>query len=443
MKKIIFTLTVLLFMQAGEASSALSRSDAVATLEAPGGSKLITDWINVNLYAIRNLKVRSQQNRQLAYIGVALYESLAGGDPAYQSLSGQLAAYPATPAPPADGKICWQASANAALATTLRFFYGDNPLTLQRIDSMEMACKKQLSLQGYSEKDIKAGAGYGLQVAQGVIEWSKSDLADKASGPYTVPTGPGLYEPTPPAMIPPILPHMGNCRTLVKGSCDNTWAPPQIAFSEDPNSEFYKMVEAVYKTGEEKDPSKIATALFWDDYPDGKTLTAAGHWESVLKTIFTQMNTSLIEGAHIYAGLFVTMQDAAIGCFKAKYMYNRMRPVTYVRKYMNHADWLPVIATPPHPEYPAAHATISMAGATILTYMLGNQVSFTDDSYAYRGYPAHHFTNFREAATEAGMSRFYGGIHYIPSIQAGFEQGTKIADNVAKSLVFKKELAVK
>jgi hypothetical protein len=124
-------------------------------------------------------------------------------------------------------------------------------------------------------------------------------------------------------------------------------------------------------------------------------------------------------------------------------MYNRMRPVTYVRKYMNHADWLPVIATPPHPEYPAAHATISMAGATILTFMLGDKVSFTDDSYAYRGYPAHHFANFREAATEAGMSRFYGGIHYLPSIQAGFEQGTKIADNVAKSLVFKKELAVK
>lgn len=230
---------------------------------------------------------------------------------------------------------------------------------------------------------------------------------------------------------------MGNCRTLVKGSIDNSIPPPPPAFSTDPQSPFYKTAEEVYQVSLLKDENHTATGLFWDDYPDNKSLTAPGHWANILKTVMTEKNTSLIEGASLYAGMFIAMNDAAIGCFKAKYTYNLMRPETYIQKYMNHPEWTPLIGTPNHPEYPAAHATVSMSGATELTHLLGDNVSLTDDSYAYRGYKAHRFKSFREAGLEAGMSRYYGGIHYIPSKKAGATQGEKIADNVAKSLVFK------
>jgi hypothetical protein len=104
---------------------------------------------------------------------------------------------------------------------------------------------------------------------------------------------------------------------------------------------------------------------------------------------------------------------------------------------MNHPEWNPMINTPPHPEYPAAHSTISMAAATILTSILGNDISFTDNTYSYLGFGSHHFNNFTEAAKQAGLSRFYGGIHYKKSIEAGFIQGEKIAAYVAKTLVYK------
>jgi hypothetical protein len=97
-----------------------------------------------------------------------------------------------------------------------------------------------------------------------------------------------------------------------------------------------------------------------------------------------------------------------------------------------------LIVTPPHPEYPAAHATISMAAATILTSILGDNIAFTDNTYDYRGYESRHFNNFLEAAKEAGISRFYGGIHYKKSIEAGYLQGQKVASYIAKTLVFKK-----
>ncbi len=438
MKTIVFSLLALLGIQAyGHSPAPEAAANPLIELETPGGSKMLTDWMSVHITAIRNCKVPTHHNRQLAYMGVALYESVVAGDPNYRSLAGQLNGYIATPAMPVSREICWQASANSALAETFRHFYPENPVTLQRIDSMEQSCKKQLVTQGYSEASVNSGAEYGLQVAHAVIVWSNSDGDDKADAAYTVPGGPGLYEPTPPAFIPPIHPYMGNCRTFVKGSIENTIPPPPVAFSEDRQSPFYAMVDEVYRVSQQNDDEKVATALFWDDFPNGKTLTGGGHWESILKNVMSQLNLSFIEGAHVYAELFITMEDAAIGCFKAKYTYNLLRPITYINKYMHQPDWNSLIATPPHPEYPAAHATVSMAGATILTSILGDRVSFTDNTYAYRGYKPHHFNNFTEAGREAGMSRLYGGIHYLPSIEAGYKQGENIAANIGNKLVFK------
>ena len=436
------TIIIALFMFAGLQAGAVPKSEAQATeqdkkLESPGGSRLINDWITVHLKAIASTKIPSHHLRQQAYTGVALYESIVAGDKNYRSLAGQLNGYQEPEGLPDTGDICWQASANAAMATMFRFFYPQNPADKMRFDSLEIAVRTRLIREGNTEASVAAGETYGSLVARAVIEWSKTDGDDRANAPYAVPKGSGLWEPTPPKFIAPILPYLGDERTIVKGSIDNTMPPEPVAFSTDNQSSFYKMNEDVYLVSQTMDDIQRATGLFWDDFPDGKTLTGGGHWASILKTVMTDLNVSLIEGAHLYSGLFITENDAAIGVFKAKYTYNLERPVTYIQGVMKHTDWNPLIVTPPHPEYPAAHAVVSMSGATILTKMLGDKVAFTDNTYAYRGYKAHHFNNFIEAAREAGISRLYGGIHYRPSIEAGFIQGEKIADNIGNKLVFK------
>jgi hypothetical protein len=412
-------------------------ADPGEKLENPGGSKIINDWITVHLKIIETCKIPSHHNHQLGYTGIALYESIVAGDNNYLSLAGQLNGYEAPASLPGTVNICWPASANAAMAAMLRFFYPQNPADIIRIDSLENVCRQRLLREENSEISVSLGEKYGSQVALAVIEWSRTDGYDKANEAYTVPKGTGLWEPTPPRFMPPIMPFYGNVRTIVKGSIDNTMPPAPPSFSTEIQSDFYKMNEDVYLVSLKMNDDERATGLFWDDSPNGTSLTGGGHWACILKTVMTDLNVSLIEGARLYAGLFVTQNDAAIGCFMAKYTYNQMRPVTYIRKFMNHSDWNPLITTPPHPEYPAAHATVSMSGATILTKMLGDKVSFTDNTYDYKGYKAHHFNNFKEAGREAGMSRLYGGIHYRMSIEAGFTQGEKIADNISKKLVFR------
>jgi hypothetical protein len=435
------TIILALFMLAGLQAEAVPNSETQATdpgknLESPGGSQLINDWITVHLKTIASCKIPSHHNRQLAYTGVALYESIVAGDKNYRSLAGQLNGYQPSEALPETGNICWQASANAAMATMFRFFYPQNPADIMRFDSLENATRTRLIREGNSEASVAAGAEYGSLIARGVIEWSRTDGDDRANAAYAVPKGPGLWEPTPPMFIAPIQPYLGDDRTMVIGSIDNTMPPSPQPFSTDSQSAFYKMNEEVYIVSQQMNEEQRATGLFWDDFPNGKTLTGGGNWASILKTVMTDLNVSLIEGAHLYAGLFITESDAAIGCFKAKYTYNLERPVTYIQGVMKHSDWNPLIITPPHPEYPAAHAVVSMSGATILTKMLGDKVSFTDNTYAYRGDKSHHFNNFTEAAREVGISRLYGGIHYRPSIEAGFTQGEKIANNINNKLVF-------
>jgi hypothetical protein len=128
------------------------------------------------------------------------------------------------------------------------------------------------------------------------------------------------------------------------------------------------------------------------------------------------------------------MNESAISCWKSKYTFHQIRPVTYIQKYMGHTTWTPLIATPPHPEYLAAHATISSSAAYALESVFGSNYAFTDHTYEDIGMGARNYGSIDAAGTEAGMSRLYGGIHYRPLIDAGKIQGIKVGQNVENIL---------
>ena len=90
-----------------------------------------------------------------------------------------------------------------------------------------------------------------------------------------------------------------------------------------------------------------------------------------------------------------------------------------------------IIATPPHPEYSAAHGTISASAGYALESVFGKNHSFTDHTYDGIGMSPRNYSSFEAAGKEAGMSRWYGGIHYRPSIDAGNAQGKKVGANIS------------
>jgi hypothetical protein len=98
---------------------------------------------------------------------------------------------------------------------------------------------------------------------------------------------------------------------------------------------------------------------------------------------------------------------------------------------MGHADWHPLLHTPPFPEYTSAHAAISMTFALMLEDTFGKNFSFTDHSFD-ASYGPRSFVSFEAYAKEAALSRLQAGIHYRFSMDEGLRQGRMVADFMNK-----------
>ena len=130
----------------------------------------------------------------------------------------------------------------------------------------------------------------------------------------------------------------------------------------------------------------------------------------------------------------MALYDGFISCWDEKYRSSYVRPVTVINELID-KNWAPLLQTPPFPEYTSGHSTITASAATVLTKLYGENFAFEDSSdYHYIGLKR-KFNSFQAAAAEASMSRVYGGIHYVLSVNTGSEQGKKVGGLVVKKLL--------
>jgi hypothetical protein len=191
---------------------------------------------------------------------------------------------------------------------------------------------------------------------------------------------------------------------------------------------FRKKTKHIYDVSLTLTDEEKNIALFWNDIGIGLGFTPTGHETSILNQVIENEHASLGKAAEVYAKAGIAQWDATIVCWRSKYKYNQLRPVTYIRKFMDPA-WLSFILTPAHPEYPAAHSLITAAAMRAMTSVFGENYSFTDHTYDFRGLGPRNYDSFDAAAMEAGESRRYGGIHFSPSINAGLQFGVTIGND--------------
>jgi hypothetical protein len=254
-----------------------------------------------------------------------------------------------------------------------------------------------------------------------VFEWSKGDGGHEGflhnAPAYRPPRGPGLWEPTPPGGYPALQPYWGANRPFSRLRCA---APPAIAYSVDPASAFYADAHACYLATTQLTAEQKAIARFWSD-DAGLSATPPGHSISIATQAIRARGARLDGAARAYAAVGIAISDAFIACWRTKYRYNLLRPVTYVQRTLDPA-WTPLLITPPFPEYTSGHSVQSMAAAHVLTELFGS-FAFTDRTHSARGGPPRSFASFADAAREAAISRMYGGIHFKAAIDRGLEQG--------------------
>lgn len=143
---------------------------------------------------------------------------------------------------------------------------------------------------------------------------------------------------------------------------------------------------------------------------------------------------TVLENARLLAAVWVTHADASIGCFESKYVYDAWRPQSAITLADTDGDpdtaadttWTPVVPTPNHPEYPAAHACAGGALSETLRQIYGTtRVSVTFDSKVTN--TTRGFATLDAMLRDLQLARIYGGMHFRTATVDGAELGRRTA----------------
>jgi hypothetical protein len=267
--------------------------------------------------------------------------------------------------------------------------------------------------------------------------------------PVYAPTGkPGDYDFTPPFDAPPLgpialFPGLGRLTPFVIDLSRPRLKGPDplrsTRYAHDVN--FLKSYGRLHDSS--RTPDQTATAFFWFE--------PFGIWNDIATTVMERERVSPWRAARVLALMNFAVVDAGIACFDAKYHFRFWRPYTAIRRASEddndeteaEPEWLPLLSTPPGepptffippiPDYPSAAGMTSAAAAEVLTTHLGASVPFSVTSDTLPDV-TRRFRSFSQAAREAGLSRVFGGIHFVHAVEDGWSAGKLIGRDVARAL---------
>ncbi len=381
-------------------------------------------------------------SRIYTYMTVAAYEVAIHQDSRFQTLAGQLNGLEPVPQPEAGKEYCYPlASVEAMLVIGRTLVFSED-----KMDAFHEKMMQEFKDAGVPEEIFERSVAYGQQVAQHVIAWSgKDNYKQTRSFPkYTIVDDPATWKPTPPAYMDAIEPHWNKIRTFVLDSAGQFKPSRPTAFSIDKKSKFFTEANEVYLTGKNLTKEQNEIAFFWDCNPfmmnvkghvmfATKKISPGGHWMNITRVACNKTNAGFVESAEAYVRVSLGLIEGFISCWDEKYRSRLIRPETYINQYIDE-DWVPLLQTPPFPEYTSGHSVISSASASILTKLFGDNFAFTDSTEMEFGLTARSFSSFKQASEEAAISRMYGGIHYRPAVENGLIEGRAVAEYIEQKV---------
>ena len=282
------------------------------------------------------------------------------------------------------------------------------------------------------------GERFGVALGKLTAKLVLDDRLDDGSADvvtYTPLTGPGYWQPTPPAFAAAAFPQWPGVKLFALDSADQFRpAPPPALNSPEYTAAFNEVKTVGALNSATRTAEQTQIARFWLE--SAGTAGAAGHWNRIAQTVSVARGLSVAEEARLFAVLNMAEMDAGVACWDGKYTYNYWRPITGIRAADTDGNgdtaadpaWSPLLATPAHPSYASGHSTVSSAAATVLARFFGtDDVSFATFDQANPSI-VRNFTSFSGAAAEAGQSRIYGGFHWQFDNTAGQQCGRLVGN---------------
>ena len=330
---------------------------------------------------------------------------------------------------PAPGGARPDAAADQAAHDTLTALYPSQKSGLDQMLASELAAIP--NGQGKQQ-----GITVGAAVARRLVALRSSDGSAATPPPFVAGNKPGDYRPTPPAFAPPVFTNWGSVTPFVLGSGRQfrSAPPPPIT-----SVTYARALNQVKRLGRDSSTTRTADettlAKFWGAAPIWNV------WNQIAQKLAVTRHATLEQTVTVFANLDLTLADATIGLYDAKYHYLVWRPVTAIQEgstagnphIIGDPGWNPLAVTAPDPSYPGAHATISQAAATVLSAFYGDHQRLTVSSDADPGV-TRSFGSFQAAANEATLSRIFAGQHTMIDLVAGQQLGRHVAGFVLRHL---------
>jgi PAP2 superfamily len=380
------------------------------------------------------------------YSSLAAYEALVPGNPEYLSMAGQIKDLAPAPKPEAGKEYSFEIAARTAylkIGKTLTF-------SANLYDEFDKKEAEKFEKINIPSDVMERSVAFGEAVANNILEYSKKDNYKQTRGfRFTVTNDKGTWVPTPPGYMDGVEPYWSKIRPAALDSASQ-FAPvkPFVYNMKDKNSPYYKQVNEVYLAIKNLTDEQRAIANFWDCNPfklnvtghamfATKKISPGGHWMSIVNQITKQKKATMMQTAEAYLLTSMSIFDGFISCWDEKYRSKMIRPETVINMEVD-KDWIPTLQTPPFPEYTSGHSVISAASSIALTKLYGENFAFTDSTEMQFGLPARSFKSFDQAAEEASISRFYGGIHFMPALNIGLDQGRNVGRYILSKIKTRK-----
>lgn len=419
---------------------------AVLAIAAPVRADEVTDWNRVMLRAgLVAGTPPTTMTRVAAMVQVAVFDAVNGLDPRYQP-------FRVDPAGAPSGASKRAAAVQAAYAMLTKI-YGSGAATPSAPQQATFDARRYVSMAEIADDDspsaIAGGIAWGQTVADQIAAWRATD-GFTTTAPFPDGTLPGEWRRTPNLPVAATLSAPG--AGYLQLSQQTPWAipgpqafrpaAPPLLTSEAYARDFNEVKAMGSFVSAQRTPDQSTNALFWN------SATVSYLWNQVALSLLERHDDrgrkpawrrahQLLENARVLGLLDVAMADAIIGCWDAKYLYAYWRPITAIRDTADDGNpattsdpaWMPMFATPGHPDYPSGHSCASGAAATVLANEFGERATIVLDSdlmlgvtQKYRG-PLH-------ALEEVVNARVYAGIHFRTACNVGTDLGTSVAEFV-------------
>ena len=434
--------TAFLFISLLSVTSCRQKTDTGFEKHATDPEPLHTSVQRLNDIVIYEIFTPPVASRVFAYATLAHYEAIRWSDTSMPSLTRRLRGFPDMPKPEPGVVYDFRIAGVKALfdiTSRLTFTKDSSRITEEAILS-DLA-------KGVDRSVLERSVGFGLQVAEAVWKRASTDNYKEVQGMprYTPSDLPGRWRNTPPDYLDAIQPHWSRMKPLVMDSSSQFKPVRPPSFDLAKGSDFMKEVMEVVDSTKNLSPEQMEIARFWDDnaaavthvghmmYANKKP-SPGGHWMNITAIACRQSKASAVPSSFAYAMTAIAMYEAFLSCWDVKYRSEYIRPVTVINEHVD-KKWMPLLQTPPFPEYTSGHSVVSSTVATILTAIFGEDFAFTDDyEMPYIGIKR-SFPSFMKASEEACVSRLYGGIHFRSAIENGKKQGRALGGMIRERLL--------